>query len=57
MIATISKQGQLSQRYTNHCIRLTAITILDEARSEDQSRGISESLTHAASSGVASPTI
>lgn len=31
MMATISKQGQLSQRYTNHCIRSTAITILDAA--------------------------
>ena len=31
MMATISRQGELSQRYTNHSIRSTAITVLDEA--------------------------
>ena len=31
MMSKISRQGQLSQRYTNHSIRSTAITVLDEA--------------------------
>lgn len=31
MTSEISRQGQLSQRYTNHSIRSTAITKLDEA--------------------------
>ena len=31
MMSKISRQGQLSQRYTNHSIRSTAITKLDEA--------------------------
>ena len=31
MMATISQNAQLSRRYTNHCLRATAITILDAA--------------------------
>ena len=31
MMTTISRRTELSQHYTNHCIRTTAITILDEA--------------------------
>ena len=31
MMSRISQQGRLSQRYTNHSIRSTAITVLDEA--------------------------
>ena len=31
MMSEISRQGQLSQRYTNHSVRSTAITVLDEA--------------------------
>lgn len=31
MMAVISEQAQLSQRYTNHCLRATAITIFDDA--------------------------
>ena len=31
MMSEISQQGQLSQRYTNHSVRSTAITVLDEA--------------------------
>lgn len=31
MMIEISRQGQLSQRYTNHSVRATAITVLDEA--------------------------
>ncbi len=31
MMATISRQGLLSQRYTNHSIRSTTMTVLDEA--------------------------
>ena len=31
MMSKISRQGELSRRYTNHSIRSTAITVLDEA--------------------------
>ena len=30
-MSKISRQGELSRRYTNHSIRSTAITVLDEA--------------------------
>ena len=30
MTTIISRRGQLTNHYTNHCIRATAITILDE---------------------------
>ena len=31
MMSKISRKGELSRRYTNHSIRSTAITVLDEA--------------------------
>ena len=31
MMSKISRQGELSRRYTNHSIRSTTITVLDEA--------------------------
>ena len=34
MMARISEHAQLSRRYTNHCLRATTVTLLDEAGAE-----------------------
>ena len=34
MMATLSENAKLSRRYTNHCLRATTVTVLDEAGTE-----------------------
>ena len=35
-MSLISKELKLSQKYTNHCIRATSVSLLDECNFEDR---------------------
>ena len=39
-MSSISKEMQLSYQYTNHCIRVTAVSLLDECNFEARQKSV-----------------